>query len=73
MERIFQITAVLLAAAAGYFYWVGNQDGMYVSAVLGCVAFFFSIRTQVKQRNDERDAARDAKREAESNQSLSSE
>ena len=69
LERVFQVLAVLLAAVAGYFYWAGNPDGIYVSAVLGCVAFFLSIRTQVKQRNDKRDAERDA----ESNPSLSGE
>lgn len=72
MERVFQITSVLLTATAGYFYWAGNKDGMYVSAVLGCVAFFFSIRTQVKQRNDARDAAREAERTAETNETQAS-
>ncbi len=57
LERLFQIAAVVLAVVAVYFYWAGIQDWMYVSAVLGCVAFFLSIRTQVKRRNDERDAA----------------
>ncbi len=71
MERIFQVIAVLLAATAGYFYWAGNEDGLYISAVLGCVAFFFNVRTQVKKRNDELDAARDAEREPESNETQS--
>lgn len=56
MERIFQAVALILAAAAGYFLWAGNNDGAFVSAVLGCVSFFLSVRQQVKQRNDARDA-----------------
>lgn len=56
MERLFQILAVILAAVAGYFLWSGNKDGAFVSVVLGCVAFFLSIRFQVKERNRLREA-----------------
>lgn len=56
MERVFQIAAVVLAGAAAYFLWTGNKDGAFVSAVLGCVAFFLSIRAQVKERNRIREA-----------------
>ena len=55
-ERIFQILAVVLAGIAAYFLWVGNTDGAFVSAVLGCVAFFLNIRFQVKERNRQREA-----------------
>jgi hypothetical protein len=55
-ERIFQIVAVILAGIAAYFLWNGNSDGAFVSAVLGCVSFFLSIRFQVKERNREREA-----------------
>lgn len=51
MERVFQIAAVVLAGAAAYFLWNGNRDGAFVSAVLGCVSFFLSVRFQVKERN----------------------
>jgi hypothetical protein len=51
MERIFQILAVILAGVAAYFLWAGNNDGAFVCAVLGCVAFFLSVRFQVKERN----------------------
>ena len=51
MERIFQILAVILAGVAAYFLWTGNNDGAFVSVVLGCVAFFLSVRFQVKERN----------------------
>ena len=56
MERVFQIVAVILAGIAAYFLWAGNTDGAFVSAVLGCVAFFLSVRFQVKERNLAREA-----------------
>ena len=59
LERVFQIVAVILAVIAAYFLWSGNKDGAFVSAVLGCVSFFLSIRSQVKERNSARDAERD--------------
>jgi F0F1-type ATP synthase assembly protein I len=51
MERIFQILAVILAGVAAYFLWAGNNDRAFVSAVLGSVSFFLSVRFQVKERN----------------------
>lgn len=65
MERVFQIAAVILATAAAYFLWAGNQDGLYICIVMGCVAFFLSIRVQVKRRNDIREAAIIARQDAE--------
>ena len=59
LERVFQIVAVILAVIAAYFLWTGNKDGAFVSAVLGSVSFFLSIRTQVKERNQAREAERD--------------
>ena len=56
MDRVFQIVAVILAGIAGYFLWTGNKDGAFVSAVLGCVSFFLSVRAQVKERNKIREA-----------------
>jgi hypothetical protein len=56
MERIFQALAAILALGAGYFLWAGNRDALFVSAVLGAVAFFLSIRFQVKERNQRRAA-----------------
>jgi len=56
MERIFQVIAVILVGTASYFFWSGNKDGAFVSAVLGCVAFFLSVRSQVKERNRIREA-----------------
>ena len=56
MDRVFQIVAVMLAGIAAYFLWAGNNDGAFVSGVLGCVSFFLSIRSQAKERNKVREA-----------------
>jgi len=58
MERIFQILAVILAGVAAFFLWKGNGDGAFVSAVLGAVSFFLSVRFQVKERNRLREIER---------------
>ena len=55
MERVFQITAVILIGIAAYFLWQNNMDGVFVAAVLGAVAFLLSIRLQVKARLKERE------------------
>ena len=60
IERIFQVLAVVLAGAAAYFLWTDYKDGAFVSAVLGCVSFFLSVRFQVKARNQVREAERRA-------------
>jgi hypothetical protein len=56
MDRVFQIVAVIVAGVAVYFLWAGNNDAAFVAAVLGSVAFFLSVRFQVKERNQQRDA-----------------
>ncbi len=56
MERVFQITAVILIGVAAYFLWQGNKDGTFVAAVLGAVAFFLSVRFQVKGRLKQRES-----------------
>ncbi len=50
MERIFQVLAVILIGVAAFFLWTGNNDAMFVAAVIGAVCFFLSIRFQVKER-----------------------
>jgi hypothetical protein len=65
MERVFQVAAVLLAVTAGYFLWSGHKDEAFIAAVVGCVAFFLSIRTQVKERNRVREAEAPAPVDAE--------
>ena len=58
MERIFQIIAVILIGVAVFFWQKGNNDGLFISAVFGAVAFFLSIRFQVKERLNEREIER---------------
>ena len=55
MERVFQITAVILIGVAAYFLWRGDTDGTFVSAVFGAVAFLLSIRFQAKERLKQRE------------------
>ena len=58
IDTVFQILAAAFAVAAAYFLWVGNKDGAFVSGVLGCVAFFLSIRFQAKARTAANDLER---------------
>ncbi|HXH68830.1 MAG TPA: hypothetical protein VNI60_00645 [Pyrinomonadaceae bacterium] len=55
MERIFQITAVILIGVAAFFLWNGNNDWMFISVVVGAVCFFLSVRFQVKGRMQQRE------------------
>lgn len=55
MERIFQISAVILIGVAAFFLWKGNNDAMFVSVVVGAVCFFLSVRFQVKDRMQQRE------------------
>ncbi len=57
MVRSFQIAAVILAGFAAYFLWSGHDERAFVAAVVGAVAFFLSIRFQVKERNRVRHAS----------------
>ena len=54
LERIFQVAAVILVGVAAFFLWRGNNDGVFVAAVVGAVCFFLSIRFQVKERLEQR-------------------
>ena len=58
MERFFQILAGLLIGVAAFFLWRGNNDGLFVAAVLGAVCFFLSVRFQVKERLRQREEER---------------
>lgn len=59
MERVFQTLAVVLAGAAAYLLWTGNNDGGFIAVVLGAVSFFLSVRFQVKRRNQVRESERE--------------
>lgn len=56
MDKIFQISAVILIGVAAYFLWHKQTDNMFVAAVLGAVAFLLSIRLQVKGRLKQRES-----------------
>lgn len=68
MERLFQILAVILIGIAAFFLWRGNIDGLFVSAVIGTVCFFLSVRFQVKERLDHR-AAKESQKAVETKES----
>lgn len=68
MDRIFQILAVILGGVAAYFLWIGNKDGAFVSAVLGCVSFFLSVRAQVTERRRLREEEEKSQVQAESDE-----
>lgn len=65
MELFFKALAVILAGVAAYFLWQGNSDGGFVAAVLGAVAFFLSVRFQVKARNEARAEEEEMRRKGE--------
>lgn len=49
MVLLFKIIAVALVGAAAYFYWIGEQDWLFTSAVLAACSFFLSIRFRIKR------------------------
>ena len=51
MARLFQLLAVVLAGAAAYFLWTSQPEAAFVTVVLGVVAFFFGVRTDMKEQN----------------------
>ena len=51
---------MILAGVAAYFLWRGYGEMAFVAAVLGAVAFFLSIRFQVKARLKQRETERNA-------------
>ena len=66
MELVFRIVAVILIGIAACFFWRGNNDGAFISAVLGASAFFLSIRFRIKERlEEEKEKRRKGKEEQE--------
>lgn len=51
MEKLFQLSAVVLAGIAAYFLWAGSGDAAFIFVVLGAVSFFLGIRFQMRARN----------------------
>ena len=58
MAIAFKILAVILAGIAVFFLWSGSRAGVFVALALACVSFFLGMRTEIKARNDARDAER---------------
>ena len=56
MVRLFQVLAVILIGAAGYFYWGENPDGAFAAAVAAICSFLISVRFQIKSRMKSREA-----------------
>lgn len=56
MDRIFQLTAVVLAGTAAYLFWASAREAGFIVAVFGAVAYFLSIRLQAKRRIGNREA-----------------
>ena len=56
MEGIFRISAVVLIGVAAFFLWSRIFEVAFISAAVGCVSFFLSVRSQVKERVDKRNA-----------------
>lgn len=65
LELLFKILSVVFIGAAAYFLWSGSKDGTFVSAVLGAVCFFLSIRFQIKERVEQRNEDRQKELEKE--------
>lgn len=57
MDRLFQISAAILAGIAAYFLWQGNKDATFISAVFGAVCYFLSLRFQFKEKLKQREEA----------------
>ncbi|MEP6923758.1 MAG: hypothetical protein ABI954_04780 [Pyrinomonadaceae bacterium] len=50
MKRIWSLAAAVCAVAAFVFFWFQNFDGVFVTAVLGSVAWLLSYRSDARQR-----------------------
>lgn len=50
LELIFKILAAVLLGVAAFFLWRNNMDGVFVSAVIGAVCFFVSVRFQITEQ-----------------------
>ena len=64
MGKLFQILSVILIGVAAFFLWRGNYDALFISAVLGAVCFFLSVRFEVGKRVNLR-AEREKRRKGE--------
>lgn len=51
-EKFWLLTAVGFLCPTAYFLYTGNVEGVFATLVLGVCAWFFSIRTEIKNRLD---------------------
>lgn len=70
LETIFQVLAAVLLGVAAIFLYLGNYEGVFVSAILSSVSYFLSFRFQVKERLDQREAKRVERELDEMNQKM---
>lgn len=54
LELLFKILVVVFVAIAAFFLWQGNQEALFVSAVLAAVSFFLNVRFQFAERKKQR-------------------
>lgn len=50
MKRIWSLVAAVCAVAAFVFFWLNNFDGVFVTAVIGSVAWLLSYRSDARRR-----------------------
>ncbi len=50
LELIFKILAVISIVIAAFFLWRSNPDAVFVTAVIGAVCFFLSVRFQIAKK-----------------------
>jgi Flp pilus assembly protein TadB len=56
-RSLFNIGALVLAAASAALWYLGKTDHAFVAVVAGCVCFFLGVRSESKARRDSEDAA----------------
>jgi hypothetical protein len=52
MERIWLVASVVLMTAAGVSLWTGHVDAAFVTATLGVVSWFLSLRAKLKRNRE---------------------
>lgn len=50
MEKVWSLLAAVCAIVAVVFFWFHNFDGVFVAAVIGCVAWLLNYRLQTRRR-----------------------
>ena len=50
MEKVWSLAAIVCAVAAFIFFWFGNFDGVFVTAVLGSIFWLLNYRQEARRR-----------------------